>query len=266
LAEKKSKVMIKQKPMTILLTNDDGINAPGLYALFKEMNKYGKVYIVAPDSEKSAVGHAITLSDPLRVQNFYKNDEFFGYAVNGTPADCVKIAYWALEINPDILISGINLGSNTGINIIYSGTVSAATEGMFLNIPSFAISLTTFTNPNFEIAAKFAGTLSQIILNKGLPRGTLLNVNVPAVTNEDEITGVIITRQGNAMYHEEFDKRTDPHNRVYYWLTGQKVKLETEPDVDDRAILNKKISITPVHFDLTNYEFLDELREWGIKY
>ncbi len=258
--------MSKQKPMTILLTNDDGINAPGLYALFKEMKKYGKVFIVAPDSEKSAVGHAITLSDPLRVQNFYKNDEFFGYAVNGTPADCVKIAYWALEINPDILISGINLGSNTGINIIYSGTVSAATEGMFLNIPSFAISLTTFTNPNFDIAAKFAGALSLIILKNGLPRGTLLNVNVPAVNNEDEITGVMITRQGNAMYHEEFDKRTDPHNRVYYWLTGQKIKLETEPDVDDRAILNKQISITPVQFDLTNYAFLDELREWGIEY
>ncbi len=258
--------MNKQKPMTILLTNDDGINAPGLHALYKEMKKYGKVYVVAPDSEQSAVGHAITLSDPLRVQNFYKNDDFFGYAVNGTPADCVKVAYWALEIKPDILISGINLGSNTGINILYSGTVSAATEGMFLNIPSFAISLTTFTNPNFDIAAKFAGKLSSIILANGLPEGTLLNVNVPAVTNENEIKGVMITRQGNAMYQEEFDKRTDPHNRVYYWLTGQKVRLETEPDVDDRAILNNKISITPVHFDLTDYKFFEDLRKWGIEY
>lgn len=258
--------MKAKKTIKILLTNDDGINAPGLQALYKEMKKYGQVYIVAPDSEKSAVGHAITLSDPLRVQNFYKNDEFFGYAVNGTPADCAKIAYWALDINPDLLISGINLGSNTGINIIYSGTVSAATEGMFLNIPSFAISLTTFTNPNFDIAARFAGKLSQIILEKGLPGGTLLNVNVPAVAHEDEIMGVMVTRQGKAMYHEEFDKRTDPHNRVYYWLTGQKVKLETEPDVDDRAILNKKISITPVHFDLTNYGFLEELRKWNISF
>lgn len=258
--------MKKQEPIKILLTNDDGINAPGLHALYKEMKKHGTVYVVAPDSEQSAVGHAITLSDPLRVQNYYKNDEFFGYAVNGTPADCVKIACWALEINPDLLISGINLGSNTGINIIYSGTVSAATEGMFLNIPSFAISLTTFTNPNFDIAAKFAGKLSRIILKNGLPSGTLLNVNVPAVEHEAEIAGVMITRQGNAMYQEEFDKRTDPHNRIYYWLTGHKVKLETEPDVDDRAILNKKISITPVHFDLTNYEFMEELRGWGIGY
>jgi len=186
--------MNHKEPLRILLTNDDGINAPGLYALYKEMKKHGKVYIVAPDSEKSAVGHAITLSDPLRVENFYKNGEFYGYAVNGTPSDCVKIAYWALEITPDILISGINLGSNTGINIIYSGTVSAATEGMFLNIPSFAISLTTFTNPDFTIAARFAARLSKIILKHGLPKGTLLNVNVPAVESEDQIAGVMITR------------------------------------------------------------------------
>jgi len=250
----------------ILLTNDDGINAPGLHVLYKEMKKIGEVSIVAPDSERSAVGHAITLSDPLRVFDFYKNGQFFGYAVNGTPADCVKLAYWALDIKPDILISGINLGSNTGINIIYSGTVSAATEGMFLNIPSFAISLTTFTNPNFRIAARFARKLSRIILKNGLPKGTLLNVNVPAVEDEEEISGVEITRQGKAMYLEEFDRRSDPHNRTYYWLTGQKVKLEIEPDVDDRAILNKKISITPVQFDLTDYRFLDELRKWKIDY
>ena len=258
-------MMEKKTSIKILLTNDDGINAPGLNALYKEMKKMGEVSIVAPDSEKSAVGHAITLSDPLRVSDFYKNSDFFGYAVNGTPADCVKLAYWALGIKPDLLISGINLGSNTGINIIYSGTVSAATEGAFLNIPSFAISLTTFSNPNFSIAAKFAKELSQIILKKGLPKGTLLNVNVPSVEKESDIKGVKITRQGNAMYHEEFDKRCDPHKRVYYWLTGQKVKLEKEPDVDDRAILDKKISITPVHFDLTNHGFLEELREWGVE-
>ncbi|OQX95989.1 5'/3'-nucleotidase SurE [candidate division KSB1 bacterium 4572_119] len=248
----------------ILLTNDDGINAPGLYALYKEMKNLGEVFVVAPDSEQSAVGHAITLSDPLRVSDFHKNDNFFGYAVNGTPSDCVKLAYWALNIKPDLLISGINLGSNTGINIIYSGTVSAATEGMFLNIPSFAISLTTFTKPNFDFAAKFARKLSQTVLEKGLPVGTLLNVNVPAVAKEEDIKGIEITRQGNAMYHEEFDKRSDPHNRVYYWLTGQKVKLEKEPDVDDRAILNNKISITPVQFDLTNYKYLDELKDWEL--
>ena len=248
--------------MKILLTNDDGINAPGLYALYLEMKKIGSISIVAPDSEKSAVGHAITLSDPLRVTDFYKNGDFFGYAVNGTPADCVKLAYWALEIKPDIVISGINLGANTGINILYSGTVSAATEGVFLNIPSIAISLTTFQNPDFNFSAKFARKLSQIVLKNRLPRGTLLNVNVPNV-KEENINGVEVTRQGNAMYQEKFDRRIDPHHKVYYWLTGKKVELEKDKDVDDRAVLNNKVSITPVHFDLTNYKFLDELKGWG---
>ncbi|MBN1154962.1 5'/3'-nucleotidase SurE [candidate division KSB1 bacterium] len=247
--------------MKILLTNDDGINAPGLYALYTEMIKAGDVVVVAPDSEKSAVGHAITLSDPLRVTPFYKNDHIFGHAVNGTPADCVKLAYWALEINPDIVISGINLGSNTGINILYSGTVSAATEGMFLDIPSIAISLTTFHEPDFRFAAKFARHLSAIVMDHGLPKGTLLNVNVPAIP-EEEIEGIEITRQGHANYQEKFDKRIDPHKRVYYWLTGTKIELEQDDEVDDRAIINKKISITPVQFDLTNYQFMDELKSW----
>ena len=250
--------------MRILLTNDDGINAPGLQALFLEMRNLGNVTIVAPDSEKSAVGHAITLSDPLRVTDYYKNEKFYGYAVNGTPADCVKLAYWALGVKPDIIISGINLGPNTGINVLYSGTVSAATEGVFLNIPSIAISLTTFYNPDFRFAAKFAYKLSRIVLKKGLPEGTLLNVNVPAV-KEEEIQGIEITKQGHAMYQEKFDRRIDPHHKVYYWLTGKKVELEEENDVDDRAILNNKISITPIHFDLTNYEFLDELNNWEIE-
>jgi 5'-nucleotidase len=250
--------------MRILLTNDDGINAPGLAALHKELIKIGDVTVVAPDSEKSAVGHAITLSDPLRVWNFEKNGEFFGYAIKGTPADCVKIAYWALlEKKPQLVISGINLGSNSGMNVIYSGTVSAATEGTILNIPSFAISLTTFTNPDFTYAAKFAAKLAQIVYEKGLPQGTFLNVNVPPA-KEEEIRGVAITRQGKAAYMEHFDKRIDPANRVYYWLTGKKVKIEEDLNVDDFAILKNYVSVTPIHYDLTNYRYLDELKSWGI--
>ena len=248
----------------ILLTNDDGINAPGLTALHHEMKRLGDLTVVAPDSEKSAVGHAITLSDPLRVWDFEKSNGFFGYAVNGTPADCVKIAYWALlEHKPDLVVSGINLGSNTGINIIYSGTVSAATEGTILNIPSFAISLTTYRNPDFSYAAKFAAKLGTEILERGLPLGTFLNVNVPPV-KEEEIRGVVITRQGQANYREDFDSRVDPQNRVYYWLTGKKVELDEDSNVDDRAILDRQVSITPIHYELTNYRYIDELKSWDI--
>jgi 5'-nucleotidase len=253
--------------LKILLTNDDGINAPGLAALAKAVSQIGEVTIVAPATEMSAVGHAITLSDPLRVTKFTKNEHFFGYAVNGTPADCVKIAYWALmkdKPKPDLLISGINLGSNTGINTIYSGTVSAATEGAIIGLPSFAISLATFTDPDFVPAADFAVKLAQIVCKKPLPPGVFLNVNVPNVP-KDKINGVRITRQGMSQYIEEFQPRKDPHQRKYYWLTGEKVEVETDPDVDDRAILENYIAITPIHYDLTCYSVIESLREWQIE-
>jgi 5'-nucleotidase len=246
----------------ILLCNDDGIGAPGLAALHCELTNIGDVTVVAPDGERSAVGHAITLADPLRVWEHQKNGAFFGYAVNGTPADCIKIAYWALlKKKPDLVVSGINLGSNTGINVIYSGTVSAATEGTILRIPSFAVSLTTYTEPYFDYAAKFAVQVAQLVLERGLPAGTYLNVNVPSIP-EERIQGIEITRQGLVNYQEHFDKRVDPSNRVYYWLTGKKVNIEEDAAVDDRAILNKKISITPLHLDLTNHSYMDELGRW----
>ncbi|MCG8606968.1 5'/3'-nucleotidase SurE [bacterium] len=255
---------MKSETTNILLTNDDGINAPGLTALHAAVRDLGNVVVVAPDSEKSAVGHAITLSDPLRVWDFKKNGEFFGYAVSGTPADCVKIAYWALlDVKPDLIISGINLGGNTGINVIYSGTVSAATEGTILNIPSFAISLTTFRDPDFSLAAKFARRLARQLLKRSLPQGTFLNVNVPPVP-EDEIQGVVVTRQGQVTYKEHFDKRVDPQERVYYWLTGKKVEVEKDLDIDDRAILNHQISVTPLHYELTNHDYLEELKSWDL--
>ena len=253
--------------MHILITNDDGVYAPGIAALASEMKKLGDVTVVAPASEMSAVGHAITITDPIRVWPHSKNGEFFGYAVRGTPADCVKIAYWALlkgKPKPDLLISGINLGSNTGINTIYSGTVSAATEGAIRRIPSFAISLTTFVEPDFSFAAHFARKLGHIVASRGLPPGVYLNVNVPALP-EAQIKGVAITRQGMALYEEKFEKRMDPHKRNYYWLTGSKVDIEKDSDVDDRAIIEGKISITPVHYDLTSYEFLNELKNWQIQ-
>jgi len=253
-----------KKPF-LLLTNDDGIEAPGLFALYHELSQVGEVAIVAPSQERSAVGHAITLSDPLRVWDYERDGSFYGYAVNGTPADCVKIAYWAiLKRKPDVVISGINLGGNTGINTIYSGTVSAATEGAILDVPSFAISLCTYQNPNFCYAAKFARKLTNHLLSKGLPEGVFLNVNVPAIP-ENQIQGVIVTRQGQALFEEKFDKRVDPHGRVYWWLTGQKMEKEKELDVDDNAVNANRVAITPLHYDLTRYDFLKELRSWGIE-
>ncbi len=255
--------MSNKKPK-ILLSNDDGISAPGLAALYEEISKIGDVIVIAPTSEQSAVGHAITISDPLRVSDFNKDGKFFGHAVNGTPADCVKIAYWALlEEKPDLVISGINQGSNAGINAIYSGTVSAATEGTILDIPSFAISLASWTDPYFGFAAKFAGKMVNRILEHGLPQGTLLNVNVPAV-RDHEIAGVKITRQSQARYLEHFDKRVDPANRVYYWLSGQKMETVEDLDVDDYAVQKNYVSITPLHYDLTNYSFLETLNSWEI--
>ena len=254
--------------MNVLLTNDDGIGAPGLAALEKEISKIADVMVVAPATEMSAVGHAITLSDPLRATEYYKNGTFFGHAVNGTPADCVKIAYWALlkdKPKPDLLISGINLGSNAGINTIYSGTVSAATEGAILQLPSFAISLATYTNPYFEVAAQFAAHLSKLLIKQKLPESVFLNVNVPPLKKE-ELKGVKITKQGLTSYWEEFEVRTDPRQRKYYWLTGEKQKISPDKNVDDRALEDKFITITPVHYDLTHYPSIEALNSWNIEF
>lgn len=248
----------------LMLSNDDGIDAPGLHALYDALKEIGEVAVVAPATEMSAVGHAITLSEPLRVWSYHRRGDFFGYAVKGTPADCIKIGYWALlKRKPDVIISGINFGGNTGINTIYSGTVSAATEGAILGVPSFAISLATYENPDYHYAAKFARKLTLELLEHGLPGGVFLNVNIPHC-DEKEIKGVSVTRQGMALYKETFDKRVDPHGHVYYWLSGQKVNPETSIDVDDGAVAGQYVSITPLHYDLTQYEVSNTLKSWSL--
>jgi len=245
----------------ILVTNDDGISAPGIHALIMELKKVADIIVVAPSTEKSAVGHAITLSDPLRVDNFEKGDDWKGFSVSGTPADCVKIAVCSLlDKKPDLVLSGINLGANTGINVIYSGTVSAATEGAILGIPSIAVSLTTYINPIFEPAAKYAAKMALHLFETGLAEKTLLNINVPNIT-ENEIKGVKVTKQGMARFAEKFEKRIDLKNRVYYWLGGSKADLDEPDDVDDKVVENNYISITPIQYDMTNYEVLEELKE-----
>lgn len=253
------------KKLSILVSNDDGIFSDGLAALVNSLSTIADVTVVAPDSQQSAVGHAITVHRPLRVREVKKDGQFFGYAVDGTPADCVKLAIRNLmKTKPDLVISGINHGSNTAISIIYSGTVSAATEGVILGIPSIAMSLTTFEpNADFSYAAKFARQLAERVVANGLTGGTVLNVNVPAVP-ESEIRGVVITRQGKSIWNDEFEARRDPGNKQYFWLKGELVELDEEEDVDQRAILNNKVSVTPIQFDLTHHSMLDRLRSWDL--
>ena len=246
----------------ILITNDDGIFAPGIYALWEVMNEIGDVTVVAPDSEKSAVGHAITLTDPIRVEKIQRKNGFEGFAVKGTPADCVKIAGRSLmEIPPDIVVSGINSGANVGSDIIYSGTVSAATEGTILGIPSIAISLNSIKGGDMNSSQKVAETVVKKVLKNGLPVGTLLNVNVPNIPINN-IKGYRITKQGNSVFKDSFEKREDPRGKTYYWMTGR-IVVDSDPKSDSYAIQDDYVSITPIHYQLTAESYLETLNNWG---
>lgn len=250
----------------ILLTNDDGIQAPGLQALFRSLHNLGEICIVAPDTERSAVGHAITLTAPIRVDPFQFPDAGTGtaFACNGTPADCVKLAVKSLlPRKPDLVVSGINPGANTGLYVLYSGTVSAATEGMILGIPSVAVSLDTWENPDFKPAGDFARRIAEQVLKNGLPRGTLLNVNVPALPTS-RIQGVQLTRHGRAVYNETFHKRSDPRGRTYYWMSGRKADINENPDCDSEALKAGFISVTPIHYNLTDEKHLPKFRSWDV--
>ena len=252
--------------MNILVTNDDGINSHGIYSLVTALKEIGNVVVMAPLGEQSAVGHALTVSLPLRVTEFTKNGDFFGFAVSGTPADCVKLALRTFLsekglAHPDIVVSGINHGRNTAVNVIYSGTVSAATEATVLDVPAIAISLTSYQpNADFSVAANFAKNFTPYVMKSGLPKGTLLNVNVPACS-EKELEGISYTRQGKSYWDDMFERRLDPQERPYYWLKGHYILEDKDPDIDDIAIRENRISISPLHYDLTNYFFLDEMRK-----
>ncbi|MFP3870619.1 MAG: 5'/3'-nucleotidase SurE [Syntrophobacteria bacterium] len=250
--------------MRILLTNDDGIYAKGIEVLHDELRHDNDVVVVAPETERSAVGHAITLTDPLRVKAINRNGLFFGHGVNGTPADCVKLAIDALlEEPPDVVVSGINLGPNVGINVIYSGTVSAATEGAILGVPGIAVSINSYRDPDFTPAACFVRLLVRRVAEKGLPPHVSLNVNVPALPI-DKIRGVKVTRQGVTRFVEKFDRRVDPRDNVYFWQCGSTPPFEEDGDTDASALARGYISVTPIHYDLTNHNFLDRLREWSL--
>lgn len=251
--------------MKILVTNDDGIDAAGISALVKGLKEIAEVIVVAPHNEQSAVGHGITMQMPLRVFKYYKNGDFFGYAVEGTPADCMKMGMRnIMRESPDLVISGINHGSNTAINIIYSGTVSGAREAAIMDVPSIAISVTSHQVKDFDFASKIAKTLALKVFEHGLPNGTMLNVNVPNLP-EDEIAGVLITKQGKSKWDDIYEKRVDPYGRDYYWLTGKLKEVDKEIDKDQAAIKQKYVSITPIHFDLTDYETYEEMKSWNIE-
>lgn len=251
--------------MQILLTNDDGIHAKGISALWHELSKIAEITVVAPDVERSATSQAITVHSPIRVDSFsFDNPRIRGWRVGGTPADCVKIAIEALmKSPPDIVVSGINHGPNLGTDVLYSGTVSAAIEGALHGIPAVAVSLDGGDDYNFGPAAEFTSKLVQNIANRSLPTNTLLNVNVPAVT-ADKMKGVAITKLGVRQYENSFERRSDPRGRMYYWMGGNIIDNENDDDSDIEAVKLSKISVTPVHFDLTNYNIMNLLQGWEL--
>ncbi len=250
--------------MKILVSNDDGIDSKGLYELVKALKEIGEVTVVAPRTEQSATGHSITMKMPLRVTEFYKNGEFFGYAVDGTPADCVKMGIRnILKFTPDIVVSGINHGSNTAINIIYSGTVSAAREATIMDVPAIAVSVTSHFAANFDMASEVAKKLAVKIVNEGLEKGTMLNVNVPDIPKE-EIKGVVFTTQGKSRWNDLYEERTDPYGKKYYWLKGSLIEEDHTLEADQFAVMEKYVSVSPIHFDLTDYKSLERIKSWNI--
>ncbi|MBU3700077.1 MAG: 5'/3'-nucleotidase SurE [Candidatus Kapabacteria bacterium] len=251
--------------MYILVTNDDGIDSAGISALVSAMRRIGDVVVIAPDRQQSAVGHALTVASPLRATPFHRDGEVFGWAINGTPADCVKLGVSTLlDRRPDMVVSGINHGSNTSVNAIYSGTVSAATEGTLMGIPSMAVSLATFDHSaDMSLAADVAYEVASRLLQLELPPGTLLNVNVPAVSR-DEFKGIRLTRQGHNEWNDGYDVRVDPQGRPYYWLMGEFVTVRELPDGDDHVVKNGYAAITPIHYELTNFGVLETLRRQSV--
>jgi len=248
-----------KKKKVILISNDDGIRSEGIKKLASALRRVGTVYVVAPDRERSAAGHSLTLHRPLRVEETGPRI----YAIDGTPTDCISIAVnKLLPVRPDIIVSGINKGGNLGEDITYSGTVSAAMEGTLMNIPSFAVSLFARENFDFTVAAAFSARLARFILKKGLPKDTLLNVNVPHVKN---IKGVKITKQGKRHFSDTVVEKLDPRGKKYYWIGGDMLRWEGGEETDFYAISKGHISITPLHLDLTNYSSMQEMRRWRLK-
>ena len=251
--------------MNILISNDDGIAANGIRVLTEELSKHHNVYVIAPDRERSAAGHSLTLHTPLRVEELDngKNGATRTWVTTGTPGDCVKIGINAIlseEEQPDIVISGINHGPNLGADILYSGTVSCAMEGAMLGVPSIAVSLASMSADyeDFKFSAKFVASLLNKLKEFKFPPKSILNVNVPKL-DADDIVGVAITELGRKMFTDAYEKRVDPRGKVYYWLAGELINEPEDAPTDIAAVRNNKISITPVTYEMTRTETMDDL-------
>ncbi len=254
---------MKNNKPTILVVNDDGITAPGIKALIEVMQQIGNVTVVAPDSPQSGMGHAITIGKPLRLDKVHLYDEVEMYKSSGTPVDCVKLAVNKIfkGKKPDLCVSGINHGLNNSINVIYSGTMSAAVEGCIEGIPSIGFSMDDYTwDADFEACKKYIKAICLQVLQNSLPLGVLLNVNFP--NNSQPIKGIKICRQANAKWAEEFDERQDPYKRNYYWLTGVFQLNDKGEDSDVWALNNNYASVVPVQFDMTAHHAINTLNQW----
>jgi 5'-nucleotidase len=253
--------------LRILVTNDDGIHAPGIFALKTALVDAGhRVTVCAPDRPRSASGHAITLHKPLRLSEVALRDGTMGWAGSGTPADCVTLGILdVLDHEVDLVVSGINHGPNLGWDVTYSGTVSAAMEAVIIGVPAFAVSVASYAREvHWEGAARFSARLAAEMARRRLPPATLLNVNVPDLPAA-EIRGVRVTTQGDRQYVDRLEKRHDPLGRPYYWLGGKLHDREAATDTDVRAVGEGCVSVTPIHLDLTAHAFLPDLRAWGLE-
>jgi 5'-nucleotidase len=258
--------MSDSRPL-ILVTNDDGFSAPGIRNLVEAMKDLGRVVVIAPEKPQSGMGHAITIDSPLRLQRIKEFGDVEAYACSGTPADCVKLAKdQVLHRRPDLCVSGINHGPNSSINVIYSGTMSAAIEAAIEDIPAIVFSLMDWSyNADFSAARVVAGNIARETMERGIPPATLLNVNIPAIPAAD-IRGVKICRQATAKWVEEFDRRKDPRGREYYWLTGRFENFDKGEDTDEWALANGFVSIVPTQFDLTAHHAIPLMNErWELR-
>jgi 5'-nucleotidase len=251
--------------MNFLLSNDDGIYAEGLYQLAASLTQLGKVTIVAPDTERSATGHAITMLYPLRVKEIkLPGLNIEAYAVDGTPADCVKLGIdLILKERPDFVFTGINRGANLGTDVLYSGTVSAAIEGCIMGVPSAAFSLVHGKEMDYTYAGQIAAKIVNLISDKGLTPKTLVNVNIPNIDSK-QIKGMKVTKLGKRRYAKNYEKREDPRGGIYYWLAGEIVEEDMDDDIDMEPINNNYVSITPLQYDLTDNTMLETFKLWGL--